>query len=250
MSDYQVVNPSTGKVEKEFPTATDAEVQDALSRTHAAYGEWRTTSKDERARILHRVADLYDERADELAAIIAREMGKPLRRGQGRAPARRLDLPLLRRPGPRPARRLPAGPGDGRQRGGPQGADRPAARDHAVELPVLPGGPVRGAQPDDRQHDPAQARPAVPRVGARDRGRSSPTPACRRTPTSTSSPPTSSRPTSSPTPAWWASRSPAVRAGRLRRRRGRRDATSRRSCSSSAAPTPSSCSTPTTSVPR
>lgn len=83
MSDYQVVNPSTGTVEKEYPTATDAEVQDALSRTHAAYGEWRTTSKDERSRVLHRVADLYDERADELAAIIAREMGKPLREGKG-----------------------------------------------------------------------------------------------------------------------------------------------------------------------
>ena len=83
MSDYQVVNPSTGEVEKEFPTATDAEVQDALARSHAAYGEWRTTTLDERATILRKVADLYDERADELAAIIAREMGKPLREGKG-----------------------------------------------------------------------------------------------------------------------------------------------------------------------
>jgi succinate-semialdehyde dehydrogenase / glutarate-semialdehyde dehydrogenase len=83
MSDYQVVNPSTGELEKEFPTATDAEVQDALARSHAAYGEWRTTGKDERSTILRRVADLYDERADELAAIIAREMGKPVREGKG-----------------------------------------------------------------------------------------------------------------------------------------------------------------------
>ena len=82
MSDYQVVNPSTGEVEKEFPTATDAEVQDALARSHAAYGEWRTTTLDERATILRKVADLYDERADDLAAIIAREMGKPLREGK------------------------------------------------------------------------------------------------------------------------------------------------------------------------
>jgi len=83
MSDYQVVNPATAEVEKEYPTATDAEVQDALARSHAAYGEWRTTSKAERATILHRVADLYDERAGDLAAIIAREMGKPLREGKG-----------------------------------------------------------------------------------------------------------------------------------------------------------------------
>ena len=83
MTDYRVTNPSTGEVEKTFPTATDAEVQDALARSHAAYGEWRTTTKDERAVVLRRVADLYDERADELAAIIAREMGKPVREGKG-----------------------------------------------------------------------------------------------------------------------------------------------------------------------
>ena len=29
---YQVVNPATGKVESEFPTATDAEVSDVLAR--------------------------------------------------------------------------------------------------------------------------------------------------------------------------------------------------------------------------
>ena len=58
-------------------------MQDALARSHAAYGEWRTTTLDERATILRKVADLYDERADDLAAIIAREMGKPLREGKG-----------------------------------------------------------------------------------------------------------------------------------------------------------------------
>ena len=83
MSKYQVVNPATGQVEQEFPTATDAEVQDALERSHAAYGAWRTTAKDERTKILLRVAELYDERIDELALIIAREMGKPLREGKG-----------------------------------------------------------------------------------------------------------------------------------------------------------------------
>ncbi|MGZ6752937.1 MAG: NAD-dependent succinate-semialdehyde dehydrogenase [Nocardioides sp.] len=83
MSTYQVVNPATAQVEKEYPTATDAEVRDAVDRSHRAYGAWRTTTKEERARILLRVADLYDERSDELAVIIAREMGKPLPEGKG-----------------------------------------------------------------------------------------------------------------------------------------------------------------------
>jgi succinate-semialdehyde dehydrogenase/glutarate-semialdehyde dehydrogenase len=83
MSDYQVVNPSTGEVEKEFETATDAEIQDVLACSHAAYGAWKATDKGERTKVLLRVAELYDERRDELAAIIAREMGKRIPEAKG-----------------------------------------------------------------------------------------------------------------------------------------------------------------------
>ena len=76
MSLYQVVNPATGETVSEFPTATDATIADVLARVHESYQSWRTTSKTERAKILHRVADLYRDRADALAAVITREMGK------------------------------------------------------------------------------------------------------------------------------------------------------------------------------
>ena len=76
MSDYQVLNPSTGEVEREFDTATDAEIADVLERSHAAYRSWRTTGLAERSQVLQRVADLYEERIDDLATIIGREMGK------------------------------------------------------------------------------------------------------------------------------------------------------------------------------
>src|ERR1700749_3816732 len=73
---YQVTNPATGKGEKEYPTATDAEISDVLTQADAGYKSWRRTSLDERAAILRQVAQLYRDRADELAAIITREMGK------------------------------------------------------------------------------------------------------------------------------------------------------------------------------
>ena len=73
---YQVVNPATGKLESEYPTATDAEISDVLARADAGYKSWRRTSLDERAAILRQVAQLYRDRAEELAAIITREMGK------------------------------------------------------------------------------------------------------------------------------------------------------------------------------
>ena len=76
MSSYQVVNPATGTVESEFATATDAQVAHVVDQVDGAYHSWRLTSKQERREVLLRVAQLYLDRADELAALITREMGK------------------------------------------------------------------------------------------------------------------------------------------------------------------------------
>ncbi len=73
---YQLVNPATGQLEKEYPTATDAEISDVLARADSGYSSWRRTSMAERAEVLRRVAGQYADRADELAGIITREMGK------------------------------------------------------------------------------------------------------------------------------------------------------------------------------
>src|ERR1700689_714881 len=79
----QVVNPSTGQVEKEYPTATDAEISDVLDRAAHAYTAWRRTPIPERAEILRKVAQIYKERSAELGAIITREMGKTTAEAQG-----------------------------------------------------------------------------------------------------------------------------------------------------------------------
>lgn len=78
MSLYAVTNPATGVVEAEFPTATDAEIAQAIDCAHAAFLEWRDSPVEGRTALLNRVADLYEERRDELARIITREMGKPV----------------------------------------------------------------------------------------------------------------------------------------------------------------------------
>ena len=74
--EYKVVNPATGEVEKAFPTASDAEVAAAIGRVDGAFRPWSARPIQERAAIIQKVADLYAARANELAAIITREMGK------------------------------------------------------------------------------------------------------------------------------------------------------------------------------
>jgi succinate-semialdehyde dehydrogenase/glutarate-semialdehyde dehydrogenase len=84
MSTYAVVNPATGETLASYPTATDGEIEAAVAQAAAAYRDWaRTTTPAERAALVRRVAELHRERRDELAAIVVREMGKPLSHAEG-----------------------------------------------------------------------------------------------------------------------------------------------------------------------
>src|SRR6185437_13901431 len=80
---YQVVNPATGQVEREYPTATDAEIGEVLDRAGRGYPAWRRTPMAERTAILNRVAQAYEDRMAELGAIITREMGKTTAEAHG-----------------------------------------------------------------------------------------------------------------------------------------------------------------------
>ncbi len=78
MTTYAVINPATGKTERSYQTATDAEVEQAIARADAAHRDWsRGSTVAERAALVGRMADLHRERREELADLIVREMGKP-----------------------------------------------------------------------------------------------------------------------------------------------------------------------------
>ena len=75
---YAVTNPATGEVLREYPTATDAEMEQAIAAAAKAYKEWSVNSVAERAALTRRVGELHTERREQLAEIMVREMGKPL----------------------------------------------------------------------------------------------------------------------------------------------------------------------------
>lgn len=78
MSKYRVQNPATGEVLESFEAASDAQIEVALSGADAVYREWRERSVQERAAVVKRVSELFYERKDELARLIAVEMGKSI----------------------------------------------------------------------------------------------------------------------------------------------------------------------------
>jgi len=84
MSTYAVTNPATGETLATYPEASDADVTAGIAAADRAYRTWgRTSAPADRAALLRRVAELHRERRDELAAIIVREMGKPLEAALG-----------------------------------------------------------------------------------------------------------------------------------------------------------------------
>jgi succinate-semialdehyde dehydrogenase/glutarate-semialdehyde dehydrogenase len=86
MGTFAVINPATGETVAEYPDATAEEIEASLASAQKAYQEWaRKTTVAERAALAARAAELFDERKDELGAIINREMGKPLDQSIGEA---------------------------------------------------------------------------------------------------------------------------------------------------------------------
>ena len=79
------INPATDELVAEYAEATPEEVTRILRAARAACGSWRRTALPERAASLRRAGALLRARKDELARLMAVEMGKPL--AQGRAEA-------------------------------------------------------------------------------------------------------------------------------------------------------------------
>ena len=82
---YKIINPYTNEVEKEFPNATDEELEAVLAKAHQLYLDWRNDSEslEDRKAILHRVADILRERRTEYATIMSHDMGKLIGEAEG-----------------------------------------------------------------------------------------------------------------------------------------------------------------------
>ncbi len=78
-----VRNPATGEVVGHVPAMGAAETRRAIDAAAAAFGAWRAMLAKERSAILRRLNDLMLANADDLAAIMTAEQGKPLAEAKG-----------------------------------------------------------------------------------------------------------------------------------------------------------------------
>src|SRR5699024_751310 len=79
------INPANGQLIKEYQQMDDDEVFSIIEEANEAKKAWREQSFVARGKILKKAATILRDRADELAVLMAKEMGKPLSGGQAEA---------------------------------------------------------------------------------------------------------------------------------------------------------------------
>lgn len=73
-----VVNPATGEVFATSPLSGQADVDAAMDAAAAAFPAWRDTTPAERQKVLLKIADAFEERAEDLIAAEVENTGKPV----------------------------------------------------------------------------------------------------------------------------------------------------------------------------
>lgn len=80
-----VVNPADGKRISGIADASDADVNNAVAAARAAFesGAWPDMKPSERSRVIHKIADLMEAHAEELAQLETLDNGKPINFARG-----------------------------------------------------------------------------------------------------------------------------------------------------------------------
>ena len=81
--EIEVVNPATEEVVGTVPSGDAADVDLAVATAGRAFADWSATDAEARAHVLARAADLIEERAADVAAVLTSEQGKPLAEARG-----------------------------------------------------------------------------------------------------------------------------------------------------------------------
>jgi hypothetical protein len=77
-SGQPVINPADESVLGTVPTATTADLDDALAAAERGFVTWRKTSPAKRMQIILKAASLIRQRVDDMAIAMTLEQGKPI----------------------------------------------------------------------------------------------------------------------------------------------------------------------------
>src|SRR5436305_13532019 len=74
----EVIAPATGEVIASVPRCSAEDVDRAVAAARSAWPAWSEKTPKDRSELLHRMADVMDDHAEELAQLESLNVGKPL----------------------------------------------------------------------------------------------------------------------------------------------------------------------------
>lgn len=83
MASLEVLNPATNEVIETLEYTSETTAKQQIEKAHKAFKSWREVDAHERADKLYKWFSLINEHKDELAELITKEGGKPLKEAQG-----------------------------------------------------------------------------------------------------------------------------------------------------------------------
>ena len=136
------INPYTEEVMKKYALMSTVELNGQVGKSRAAFMKWRAVPVADRAALMAKLATVLRAEKRNYAELITKEMGKPIKEALAEVEkcAWLADYYAAN------AESVPEARGDqdrGKEELRHVPAPRHRARDHALELPVLAGDPVR-----------------------------------------------------------------------------------------------------------
>ena len=83
LGEIDVTNPARGDVVAQVADASRDQISEAIDKAYVAQKDWAARTAKERANILRKWFDLMVAHADDLAAILTAEQGKPIAEAKG-----------------------------------------------------------------------------------------------------------------------------------------------------------------------
>lgn len=79
----EITNPATGELIDTVPNSTEKDVDMCVKEAKKAQKEWAKMSIYERGEILYKFVDLVESKKEELALLLSKETGKPIKEARG-----------------------------------------------------------------------------------------------------------------------------------------------------------------------
>ncbi|WP_439128511.1 aldehyde dehydrogenase family protein, partial [Polaribacter sp.] len=82
MKTIQTINPATEEKIASYERTSLEMATEKITDAHETYLDWKNTTFEERSQLMHKLADIFDDKKEEYAQLATKEMGKIIKQSR------------------------------------------------------------------------------------------------------------------------------------------------------------------------